>query len=403
MIEIKSKSASILLLYCTLLLPCSASCQKKDEQIQIPLASIEDAIQIRTAESRKIQFNVYLDKVSSAKVSIDYMLVNGTAIAVKDFEQTSGTLTIEPNQSKGIIEVDITGDKSNLRQNNLNFSVQLSNAKNCNLTRTIGVGTIITENGMYLPTKNSGYSTPTVYPGYTLTWSDEFIGSELNRTNWNTEIGNGNNGWGNNELQYYTGSFNNVFVSDGNLVIEARKELQSGFSYTSSRLTSQGKRSFKFGRVDIRAKLPVGKGIWPALWMLGNNITSIGWPACGETDIMELVGTYPSRITGTAHWASPQGSDVMKNSNYILTSKDFSSEFHVFSIIWKENEITWYVDDQLFLTVQANDVGVAVYPFNAEQFFILNVAVGGNWPGAPDGTTQFPQRMFVDYVRVFQK
>ncbi len=393
----------MLLLYFTLLLPFSTSCQKKDDQVQIPLATIEDAFQIRTTESRKIQFNIYMDKVSSAKVSIDYMLVNGTAIPVKDFEQTSGTLTIEPNQLKGIIEVAIAGDKSNLRQNNLNFSVQLSNAKNCNLTRTIGIGTIITENGTYLPTENTGYSTPTFYSGYTLTWSDEFNGSELNRTNWNTELGNGNNGWGNNELQYYTASFNNVFVSDGNLVIEARKELQSGFSYTSSRLTTQGKRSFKFGRIDIRAKLPVGKGIWPALWMLGNNITSIGWPACGETDIMELVGTYPSRITGTAHWASPQGSDVMKNSNYILSSKDFSSEFHVFSINWKENEIDWYVDDQLFLTVQTNDVGVAAYPFNEEQFFIFNVAVGGNWPGAPDGTTQFPQRMFVDYVRVFQK
>jgi beta-glucanase (GH16 family) len=167
-------------------------------------------------------------------------------------------------------------------------------------------------------------------------------------------------------------------------------------------MTTQGKKTFKFGRIDIRAKLPVGKGIWPALWMLGSSISTVSWPACGEIDIMELVGTFPSRVTGTMHWKALNGNATNKGANYNLVSGDFSQQFHVYSIIWTENNIKWYVDDQLFLTNTSFDVGSANYPFNANQFFIFNVAVGGNWPGPPDNTTSWPQRMFVDYVRVFQ-
>jgi beta-glucanase (GH16 family) len=136
--------------------------------------------------------------------------------------------------------------------------------------------------------------------------------------------------------------------------------------------------------------------------MLGTNIGSVGWPACGEIDIMELIGSFPSRVTGTMHWKSTSGSDTYKNADYSLTNTNFSQQFHVFSIVWVQDSIQWYVDDQLFLTTTSADVGFANYPFNAEQFFIFNVAVGGNWPGAPDTSTIFPQRMFVDYVRVFQ-
>jgi beta-glucanase (GH16 family) len=167
-------------------------------------------------------------------------------------------------------------------------------------------------------------------------------------------------------------------------------------------MTTQGKKTFKFGRIDIRAKLPVSKGLWPALWMLGANITSVGWPLCGETDIMELVGTAPSTVVGTLHWGIAGGSHMSKGANYVLSSGDFSKEFHVFSIIWQQNSIQWLIDDQSYLTVNSDYVGSDVYPFNADQFFIFNVAVGGNWPGPPDYTTVFPQRMFVDYVRVFQ-
>ena len=166
-------------------------------------------------------------------------------------------------------------------------------------------------------------------------------------------------------------------------------------------MTTQNKKTFKFGRIDIRAKLPVSKGMWPALWMLGANINSAGWPACGETDIMELVGAYPSRVSATLHWKDGAGAHSSKGANYSSANGDFSQQFHVFSVVWAKDIMKFYVDDNLYLTVNATDAG-ATYPFNADQFFIFNVAVGGDCPGPPDASTQFPQRMFVDYVRVFQ-
>ncbi len=298
--------------------------------------------------------------------------------------------------------MQLKGEPTNLRQANLQFTVQLSNPKLCTITTATPKGIILTEDGTYLPTDNTGYTTPLTYPGYTLAWSDEFSGTNLDQSVWNQEIGNGSGGWGNNELEYYTNSLKNTFLSNGNLIIEARKESMLGLNYSSGRMTTQNKKVLKFGRIDIRAKLPVAKGMWPALWMLGSNITTAGWPACGEMDIMELVGTYPGRISGTMHWKNAGGNHASKGADFNLSSGDYSQQFHVFSMVWVQDLIKCYVDDQLYLTVTLADVGAANYPFNADQFFIFNVAVGGNWPGSPDGTTAFPQRMFVDYVRVFQ-
>jgi len=375
------------------------SCKKDSDY---PELSIGEASQARTTTGSVMKFQVTLSKTSSNPISVDYAINDGTAVSSVDFTPASGTLTIAPDQLKSTIDIQITGDPLNKRQLNLQFTVKLSNPKSCTIVKESAVGVIITEDGTNLSTENTGYSTPLPYPGYTLVWSDEFSGSDLDVTSWNSEIGNGIGGWGNNELEYYTSSSKNLFLSNGNLIIEARREAIDRFSYTSARITTQSKKSFKFGRIDIRAKLPVGKGVWPALWMLGENISSAGWPACGEIDIMELVGTYPARVTGTMHWKTTGGSSTNKGGNYTLASGDFSQEFHVFSIVWSSDNIKWLVDDQTYVTTSSADVGSANYPFNADQFFIFNVAVGGNWPGPPDYTTVFPQRMFVDYVRVFQ-
>jgi beta-glucanase (GH16 family) len=247
-----------------------------------------------------------------------------------------------------------------------------------------------------------GYITPESYEGHELIWRDEFNGNSLG-PDWVYEIGDGcpNCGWGNNELQYYRAD--NNWVADSVLTIEARLESFGGKEYTSTRIITKGNFSFQYGRVDIRALLPEGQGLWPALWTLGENISSVSWPDCGEIDIMEMIGgnNRENTVYGTAHWefdgshASYGQSKTLPASTY-----NFAEAYHVFSIVWDENTIKWYVDD-----VEYNEIDITaadMTEFHAPHFFIFNVAVGGNWPGAPNQSTIFPQQMKVDYIRVFQ-
>ena len=189
---------------------------------------------------------------------------------------------------------------------------------------------------------------------------------------------------------------------DGYLIITAKQENFGGQNYTSSRIKTQGIESFQYGRIDIRAALPNGQGIWPALWMLGDNISTASWPGCGEIDIMELIGGngYNDRtVYGTIHW-DDNGHASYGGHNSLPSGTMFSDEFHVFSIIWTSTSIKWLRDDIQYH--EADITSSSLSEFHQNFFFIFNVAVGGNWPGSPDGTTIFPQKMIVDYVRVFQ-
>lgn len=247
---------------------------------------------------------------------------------------------------------------------------------------------------------DEGYRTPESYPGMRLVWRDEFNDAQLSN-DWVFDIGHGTEGWGNNELQYYRRE--NVSLDGKYLAITARKETYNGAPYTSSRIKTEGRKSFKYGRIDIRAKTPKGQGIWPALWMLGSNFQTIGWPYSGEIDIMELVGGGPGKdntVHGTLHYDNG-GEYGTFSGTYSLPSGIFADQFHVFSLIWDENSITWLVDDKEFFTQDITDPSMS--EFHQEYFLIFNVAVGGRWPGNPDSSTAFPQRMLVDYVRVFQK
>ena len=357
---------------------------------------------VRTATASTMHFNVSLDKTTSVPVSVDYTLQDGTATSPRDYTTASGTITIPANQSNAEIAVQIKGDPTDTRQDNLTFNVQLSNAKACTIGVSSAKGTIVTEDGLNFVTDNAGSTSPSAYPGMSLVWNEDFSGTSLDASNWNYEIGNGSGGWGNNELEYYTNSTKNVFVSNGNLIIEARKESIGGFNYSSARLTTQSKKTFTYGRVDIRAKLPKGQGIWPALWMLGSNINSVGWPASGEIDIMELLGHEITKSYGTLHYGASAATHGSKGNSFTLSTNSFYDQFHIFSMDWKQDQIKLYVDNNLFLTVNKADLGSSPYPFNAPFFFICNVAVGGNWPGSPNASTTFPQRMIVDYIRVFQ-
>ncbi len=246
-----------------------------------------------------------------------------------------------------------------------------------------------------------GYITPLFYDDWDLVWNDEFDGNAVNTDYWVFETGDGCPnlcGWGNNEWQYYREQ--NAWVEDGVLTIEARKENAGNRNYTSTRMKTQGKRSFKYGRIDIRALLPEGQGIWPALWMLGNDITSVGWPKCGEIDIMEMIGgsERENRVHGTLHWDA--NGHASTGGSYTLSEGTFAEEYHVFTIIWDENAIQWFVNDIKFHEIDITPSHMT--EFHQEFFFIFNVAVGGNWPGYPDETTIFPQQMKVDYIRVYE-
>ena len=251
------------------------------------------------------------------------------------------------------------------------------------------------------PAGISNDSLAIVYPGYKLVWQDEFNGTELSSADWNYETGG--SGWGNNELEYYTSGNKNAYLLNGNLVIEAKKEDMGDRNYTSARITTAGKREFKYGRIDIRARLPVQTGMWPALWMLGNDIGSKGWPYCGEIDIMELVGKNPKQVVGSFHWKNDDASEGTINNRYDLTTGDFSQDFHLYSLVWGKDQYQILIDNKVYVTAKASDIKAAYNPFNHPFYLIFNVAVGGDWPGSPDGSTSFPQKMLVDYVRVYQQ
>ncbi|RZO06569.1 MAG: glycoside hydrolase family 16 protein [SAR92 clade bacterium] len=251
----------------------------------------------------------------------------------------------------------------------------------------------------------SGYASPTTYDGYELVWSDDFNDSEINTDNWGFDIGG--SGWGNNESQFYTNR--NAYTKDGMLIIRAEEEDYAGNSYTSTRLKTQGKQNFVYGRIDIRARLPEGQGIWPALWMLGKNFSEVSWPKSGEIDIMEMIGgnNRERTVHGTAHWNNG-GINADYSPAYYGGSKTktdgntLADQFHVFSIVWTSDSIIWYLDNVQYHIMALNN-SADLAPFRKEFFFIFNVAVGGNWPGYPNNSTVFPQRMVVDYVRVFQE
>ena len=231
--------------------------------------------------------------------------------------------------------------------------------------------------------------------------SDEFTTNGApNPELWVNNIGTGDNGWGNRELQYYTNRSQNVKVEDGVLKITAVKEVFLGSEYTSARILTKGKFEQKYGRYEARIKLPLGKGLWPAFWMLGANSDTVIWPQCGEIDIMEYLGSKPTSIFGTVHGPGYSGENAI-SKDYILTNDRFDNDFHVFGIEWGENYVNYYVDDVLYNQITPKDVK-GEWVFNQPFYIILNMAVGGNFPGMPNSETVFPQTMLVDYVRVYQ-
>ena len=353
------------------------SCKKEPDASTTPYISVSSSV-TQVAEDNpngSVNISLTLSRISNKAVTLDYKTADSSAIAGKDYVAVlSGQLTFQPGEISKAVTVNILPDTS--QKQDVSFKVVFSNPVNGILTRSSGIIKIV----------NVDY--------VNLVWSDEFNVGPVNSAIWNYELGAG--GWGNNELENYTNSINNVHIDSGYLHITALNP--SAGSYTSGRITTQGKKEFTYGRVDIRAQLPEGKGLWPALWMLGGNLSSAGWPKCGEIDIMELVGNAPSTIYGSAHWND--NGHVSRNNSFTLSGSKFSSGFHVFSLKWTPGRLIWLVDNQQYSNLSRSEI--SAFPFDLPQFFIFNVAVGGTWPGAPDLTTVFPQNMIVDYIRVYQ-
>ena len=235
----------------------------------------------------------------------------------------------------------------------------------------------------------SNATAPATEAGLSLKWSDEFNGNTVDWTKWTAHTGVGHT----NELEYYTGRPQNAFVSNGMLTIQSQKKAFEGSQYTSARLETAGKFAFTYGRVEARIKVPSGLGAWAAFWMLGADKNTIGWPACGEIDIMQITGKDVKTNHASTH---ATGWDTSHSAAGI----DFSQNFHVYGVNWTQNQIQFYVDGKVYQTVVP--VAAKPWPFNTNFYIILNLAIGGTWPGSPDLTAPFSQELLVDYVRVYQ-
>lgn len=239
-----------------------------------------------------------------------------------------------------------------------------------------------------------------------LVWADEFDqldGSAPNAANWVFDLGG--KGWGNNELQTYTDRRENSRIENGALVIEARKETFTGVdkikrSYTSARLKTLGKNAWRYGRIEARMKLPKGQGIWPAFWMMGSDVNEAGWPDCGEIDVMENVGKEPKVVHGTVHGPGYSGAGGIGHG--YTNSVALADEFHVYGVEWEPSRIRWTFDEKVYFAITPDDLPAGKkWVYDKPHFILLNLAVGGHWPGKPDSSSIFPQRLEVDYVRVY--
>jgi len=331
----------------------------------IPQMTFDD-VQVNEGNSgtSQVAIKLVLNRTSSKEISVRYSTIEGTAKAGEDFTAVQGQLvTFQPNEKEKTVHIQIIADE--FREADETFLVKFDNPSNVFLLK--GTATVTIKNDdTKVPFSNTGYEAQTNYQGYTLVWSDEFNGTELDNSNWTAETGDGCPnlcGWGNNELQYYMPPPNNVFFQDGKMIIEARAETYGGKNYTSTRIKTQGKRFFKFGRVDIR----------------------------------------PSKAHATVHFGPGPGSINISRTHTLSGGATYNDAFHVFSMEWEEDTLRFYVDDILYSTVTKADLGSNTYPFNESFYFLINLAVGGNWPGAPDANTTFPQWLIVDYIRIYQK
>ena len=368
-----------------------------------------------TTTDKSKSYKIYYPYEGEYEVSLKAMNYSGTtkiitkniSITVTDFE-ISFTAEVDANDPNYVNLTNTTiGNYDSFKWLYRNFEVENETTLKAYFpfAGTYEVELQVTKNGSTYPLKktiNIVQDDSDYFNNLTLSWSDEFDGTSINTDNWKFETGA--TGWGNNELQNYTNG-DNAEIVDGKLIITAKKVDDNTVvgSYTSSRIITEDKQEFLYGRIEIRAKLPSGTGIWPAIWMLGSNFETAGWPVCGEMDIMEYVGYQPNIIHSTVHTPDGYAANGDGSSKTLETCEE---EFHVYGLFWTEKKLVFYTDSPENIThtyapaVKTDDN----WPFDKSQFLILNVAVGGDWGGAQGiDNSIFPQTMEIDYVRVYQE
>lgn len=272
------------------------------------------------------------------------------------------------------------------------------------LTSSLAAGMLLAAMQLSLASCKADENQTLEQRNWQLVWSDNFdeaAGAAPDPAKWTFDIGTGDNGWGNQELQYYTNRPENVAQDGaGNLVITAKRETFGGSAFTSARIKTQGLFSQAYGRFEARLKTPYGPGLWPAFWLLGDNIETVAWPLCGEIDIMELRGQEPNIINGSVHGPGYSGGGAITQS-FAFTDQRFDADFHLFAIEWGEDYIDYFVDNTLYQRITPDALN-GEWVFDHPFFILLNVAVGGNYVGFPTSQTPFPQQMTIDFVRVYR-
>ena len=372
------------------------SCNKEDDSHGDPSVTMKPRNDFEgTGANRILDVDFTLSHKTDLPVTVTFHTLDSTARAGSDFTGIDeATLVFEPGEQLKTVNVELLSDS--LIEFNEYFKLSISHIENAapdNQELTI---LIMNDDAGNLTPASDGYLSPESYPGMRLAFADEFNDTLLNFRTWNFETGEGK--WGAGQLQEYTWNLENVSLKNGRLHITALDE--SGH-YTSGRINTVNKRSLQYGLVDIRAKLPSGKGIWPALFLLGAEYSPTNWPACGEIDVAELNGNLPSTVIGRAYYFSSGAKNKEGFYNLPLYTDSFSDQFHIFSVLWQPDEITWYVDYKPYVILNRSDIGTG-WPFNSAFFFYLDLAVGGSLVGDPDDTTGFPKTLEVDYIRAFQ-
>lgn len=333
----------------------------------------------------------------------------GCAMLIVHLSACSGDKICEPpipaETSSSDISVKSSAESSSCAAVQSSSSSEIAAASSSSIDNVIE-SSAASSSSMTIESSSSAETTSSssAEPAAQYFWNDEFDGETIDTSKWTFEIGTGAGGWGNNEWEYYTDRKENAYIKDGVLHIRAQKEDYEGQKYTSARMLTKGKFAFKYGTVEARIALPTGKGIWPAFWMLGENFDTVGWPACGEIDIIEAVNSE-NKIYGTNHWANGAEYATYGNNTGDYRNQKFEldiTQFHTYKFTWDEKYIRMFVDDFMYHEILIENNEGDTEEFHKPFFFLLNVAVAGNWPGFEVDDSQFPNEMLVDYIRVIK-